>query len=244
VALPRTAIGAGIGAAFGAGTGALAGGKNHRLSGAIGGAAAGGAAGFGIHGAARLRALPKNMMASGARAERATALAGRATDDAAKGAILQQAGRSERFHQAFLGRHKSSETLAHLQKSNPFQGLDTQAAKKLHRQQAMKLHPDRGGNAEAFGRMQEQYKNHTLQFGTAKRADAGLDSYLWDGFFKEAMSLSAPAAKAFKPLKAMSGGIPGKLSAAAGSSGKGQVSVLGRSGVSGAAAPTPPPIVS
>jgi hypothetical protein len=95
------------------------------------------------------------------------------------------------------------------------------------------------------------------KFGSAQAADPasrrGLDSKMaslpislsmWDAFLKEA-GMTSPAIKAFKTnassgLKNLPSPIPGKDTSLAGSSGKGQTAVLGRTGTSALATPPPP----
>ena len=79
-----------------------------------------------------------------------------------------------------------------------------------------------------------------LPAGTEHRADAAISSPIWDSFVKEAVSFPA-AAKSFNALhKTVTGGAK----PAAQTSGKGQLTMIGRSGTSALSTPPPPRITS
>jgi hypothetical protein len=205
VALPRTAIGAGIGTALGAGAGAISVKKNpdgssttgKRLRRAAVGGILGGAIGFVAHGASRTARMAPNLMPTGANREAyrevAHAIKGapnveQAVKDRSLNDVRKAHSTVERLREGFLGKHKASETLAHLRKENPFQGMSPQEAKKAYRTQALKHHPDRGGSRQAFQRLSDQYKMH--QDFHPKTGSIALDGTQWDFFFDEIAKLA------------------------------------------------------
>jgi hypothetical protein len=237
--IPRTAIGAGIGAGVGALTGAATykapPGQQATLSGRLGRAAvggvAGGVAGGGIHGALRYRKMAPNLMATGRVAE--------AVKGQSQG-VQQAAGR---LQHSFLGQHSVGDTVSHLQKSNPYQGLDNAAAKKLHRTNARTWHPDRNKASDAqeqFIKNQNLYNHHKSVFDpkSAKQASLALDSAQWNAFFSEITKIAnlskSPAVA--NSIKASVKGTKPKALAGLGNPG---IMPTGQSGITATISPMP-----
>jgi len=213
--IPRTLIGAGIGAATGAGLGAATGqsaqpgqpNSGTRASRALKGAVAGGVLGGGIHAGLRYRKL-QHVMPTGHNAE-ARDLALQALRQAkhpnpAQGEklIRNVTAVKERLGHAAFGSQSPSGVVKNLQKENPLQGLNPAQAKKVFREKALQHHPDRaGGNAAAFQKIKAQHGEHQALFGKApripKKASVALDSLQWVSFFDEIQKLAnlkSPAA--------------------------------------------------
>jgi len=206
--IPRTLIGAGIGAATGAGLGAATGqsaqpgqpNSGTRASRALKGAVAGGVLGGGIHAGLRYRKL-QHVMPTGHNAE---ALGQALRQNPAQGEkfIRNLTAVKERLGHAAFGSQSPSGVVKNLQKENPLQGLNPAQAKKVFREKARQHHPDRaGGNAAAFQKIKAQHGEHQAFFGKApripKKASVALDSLQWVSFFDEIQKLAnlkSPAA--------------------------------------------------
>lgn len=210
--IPRTLIGAGIGAATGAGLGAATGqsaqpgqpNSGTRASRALKGAVAGGVLGGGIHAGLRYRKL-QHVMPTGHNAEALADALGVLRQvkhgPSDEKFIRNLSAVRERLGHAAFGSQSPSGVVKNLQKENPLQGLNPAQAKKVFREKARQHHPDRAGNAAAFQKIKAQHGEHQAFFGKApripKKASVALDSLQWVSFFDEIQKLAnlkSPAA--------------------------------------------------
>lgn len=159
MALPAAARGAGIGAATGAVAGALSGPKDQPLRRRVGrgvlGGMAGAGVGFGAHGAVRAAGFKRLGYGTAS-----------AADEGLLGARrLSEAKAVNKAHQAAKVKVDQSRkaVVENLKTKNRFSGMEPGAAKKQYYREAMKAHPDRGGDQATFTRLNEEWK--TFQSG-------------------------------------------------------------------------------
>ena len=175
--LPLALVGAGVGAVSGGVAGAAAS-PGHRFRNAALGMAAGGAAGGAAHGAlrtARLKSLGYGIEHSLEH--------GFASPDS-----INKTKKHLKTMQEGLSTAATADTQAaeKLHAASPFHGMSAVDAKKHHRAQMATMHPDKGGDVDAFNKFHEQYKAHIAANPAGEKVGA-----MWHFFFQELTDLAA-----------------------------------------------------